>query len=68
MIQSIFFEYEIKKKTISDYKNVIFDETQYYDQQEESKLIKKSEKLNLMKFQTRDFRSTFEMIDNDKKN
>ena len=51
MTQSTFFAYEIlKKKSVSNYKNVIFDETQYYDKYKNDDLLKKSKKSNLIEF------------------
>ena len=47
---------------------MIFDETQYYDKYEKSKLIKKLEKSDFVKFWARNFRFAFEPIDTDEKN
>lgn len=51
MTQRIFFPFGIqKKKTISDYKDVIFDESEYYNTYKKADLLTKAEKAEFVKF------------------
>ena len=62
---NIFRVWNFEKCNVSDYKNVIFDEIQYYDTYEKNDLLKKTEKSDFIKFQTHDFKSSFNSINSD---
>ena len=47
---------------------MIFDETQYYDQYEKNKLIKKSKKSSFVEFLARDSRFAYESLDSNNEN
>ena len=65
---NIFRVWNLEKWIVNDYKNVIFDETQYYDMYTNDDLLKKSEKSDFIEFWTCDFKSSFDSIDNNDEN
>ena len=65
---NIFRVWNFEKWTVNDYKNVIFDEIQYYNTYENDDLLKESEKSNFIEFQTCDFKSSFNSINSDDEN
>ena len=65
---NIFRVWNSEKWIVSDYKNVIFDEIQYYDTYENDDLLKKSKKSDFIEFQTCDFKSSFDLINSDDEN
>ena len=62
---NIFRVWNSEKKTVSDYKDVIFDETKFYNIYKKADLLKKSEKTDLIEFQTFDFKPTFDPLNSD---
>lgn len=50
---------------MSDYRDVIFDENQFFDSYEEKDLIKEAERLNFVEFRASVARSTIQLNEND---
>ena len=62
---NIFRVWNPEKKDVNDYKNVIFNETEFFDIYNKKDLIKKSEKVDFVKFIILDSHSAFQPIDSD---
>ena len=65
---NIFRVWDFEKWSVSDYKNVIFDEIQYYDTYESDNLLKELKKSDFIEFRTCDFKSSFDSINSDNEN
>ena len=62
---NIFRVWNPEKENVNDYKNVIFNETKFFDIYNKKDLIKKSEKIDFVKFIILNPHSAFQPIDND---
>ena len=62
---NIFRVWNSKKEDVSDYRNVMFDENQFYDSYDKNDLLKKTKKTDFVEFRALNPKPSYTPIDND---